>query len=171
MQEWVAVVSIQQSNYNLDALKDEAVKSRWGSYKNLESEVKSFIHKVHDFGEKIVQIAVVAEEYLYERAPARQPPLQLMRCCRYFIILNRIWPMLNSQEDLSKDLFRVRSPCAPPSPPPVAFAFASLPPPPLPPPSARSARPTNRTRTGRARSAYTSCSCSSGFSGRKLQEL
>ena len=73
MQEWVAVVSIQQSNYNLDALKDEAVKSRWGSYKNLEAEVKSFIHKVHDFGEKIVQIAVVAEEYLCERAPAHHP--------------------------------------------------------------------------------------------------
>jgi len=109
MQEWMAVVLIQGSNYNLDALKDEAIKSRWGSHKSLESEVKGFIHKVHEFGEKIIQIAVVAEEYLCERAPAHQPPLQLMPRCRYFIILNRIWPMLNSQEDLSKDLFRVRS--------------------------------------------------------------
>ena len=70
MQEWMAVVLIQGSNYNLDALKDEAIKSRWGSHKSLESEVKGFIHKVHEFGEKIIQIAVVAEEYLYERPTA-----------------------------------------------------------------------------------------------------
>jgi len=57
-------MSIRSSHYNIDSIKDEVVKSRWSSYKNVETAVKGFIHKVHEFGEKIVQIAVVAEEFL-----------------------------------------------------------------------------------------------------------
>ena len=105
---------IKDAHYNLDSLKDENLNNRWGSYKLLEIEIASFERRVRKFGEDVVSFVVhtlLGDDLLCARPAAWilcavlsiiDPPW-----CRYYIILNRIWPLLNSDEHLSKDLFAV----------------------------------------------------------------
>ncbi len=58
MQDLADAIRIQRAKYNLDALKDEALNDRWGSYKILEVEISNFIKSIQSFGEKIVSFVV-----------------------------------------------------------------------------------------------------------------
>ncbi len=105
---------IKDANYNLDSLKDENLNNRWGSYKLLEIEISSFEKRVRKFGEDVVSFVVqtlLRDDLLCAR-PAAWFFCAVLHIIdplwrRYYIILNRIWPLLNSDEHLSKDLFAV----------------------------------------------------------------
>ncbi len=110
MQDLADAHRIQHAKYNLDALNDEAINDRWGSYKILEVEISNFIKSIQSFGEKIVSFVVKlpnGEDLLYVRG-SPQRPCDSLQLCSYYIILNRIWPLLNSDEKISRHLFGVR---------------------------------------------------------------
>ncbi len=58
MQDLADAARIKAAKYNIDALKDEHINNRWGSYKTLESEIKSFEKKLQDLGQEVVKFVV-----------------------------------------------------------------------------------------------------------------
>ena len=58
MQDLSDAARIKAASYNIDLLKDESLNMRWGGYKILELEIKSFEKEMKLLGESIVTFVV-----------------------------------------------------------------------------------------------------------------
>ena len=58
MQDLSDAARIKAASYNIDLLKDESLNIRWGGYKILELEIKSFEKEMKLLGESVVTFVV-----------------------------------------------------------------------------------------------------------------
>ncbi len=58
MQDLSDAARIKAASYNIDLLKDESLNMRWGGYKILELEIKSFEKEMKLLGESVVTFVV-----------------------------------------------------------------------------------------------------------------